>query len=77
MNLWEHDHTFGQEEKKPGEVRTLVVVLLTAVTMVLEIAAGIVFGSMALLADGLHMASHATALATWIPLCKAASWHPR
>jgi hypothetical protein len=32
------------------------------VTMVVEIAAGMAFGSMALLADGLHMASHATAL---------------
>ena len=39
-----------------------MVTALTAVTMVVEIAAGIVFGSMALLADGLHMASHATAL---------------
>ena len=63
MTPWEHDHTFGQAEKKPGEVRTLVVVVLTTGTMVLEIAAGVVYGSMALLADGLHMASHATALA--------------
>ena len=58
-----HDHAFGQHRKKPGEPRTLLVALLTAATMVLEIAAGISFGSMALLADGLHMASHATALA--------------
>ncbi len=62
MKPWEHDHTFGHDQKKPGEIRTLTVVLLTATTMVLEIVAGIVFGSMALLADGLHMASHATAL---------------
>ena len=47
----------------PGEFRTLVVIVITAVTMVVEIAAGAVFGSMALLADGLHMASHAAALA--------------
>ncbi len=58
-----HDHCFGQDQKKPGEARTLIVVALTSVTMVLEIAAGIACGSMALLADGLHMASHATALA--------------
>ena len=45
-----------------AEVRTLIVVALTAVTMVVEIAAGLIFGSMALLADGLHMASHAVAL---------------
>ena len=63
MGPWEHDHAFGQDEKKPGEFRTLIVVLLTAATMVLEVFAGIVYSSMALLADGLHMASHATALA--------------
>jgi len=63
VNPWQHDHTFGQDEKKPGKVCTLIVVLLTAATMVLEIVAGIVYGSMALLADGLHMGSHATALA--------------
>ena len=60
---WNHDHTFGEHLRKPGEPRTLLVVLLTAATMILEVAAGIAFGSMALLADGLHMASHATALA--------------
>ena len=59
----QHDHTFGQDLPKPGERRTLIVIALTAVTMVVEILAGTVFGSMALLADGLHMASHATALA--------------
>jgi cation diffusion facilitator family transporter len=58
-----HDHAFGQDRKKPGETRTLLVVLLTTATMFLEIVAGSVFGSMALLADGLHMASHAVALA--------------
>ena len=58
-----HDHAFGQDRKKPGETRTLVVVLLTTATMLLEIVAGSAFGSMALLADGLHMASHAVALA--------------
>ena len=57
-----HDHTFGQEIKKAGEPRTLLVIGLTAVTMVVEIAAGVLFGSMALLADGLHMASHTAAL---------------
>ena len=41
---------------------TRVVIVLTAVMMVGEIIAGVVFGSMALLADGLHMASHTVAL---------------
>ena len=62
LHAWQHDHSFGQDKKKPGEARTVVVIVLTAVTMVVEIAAGIAFGSMALLADGLHMASHAVAL---------------
>ncbi|HNS98162.1 MAG TPA: CDF family Co(II)/Ni(II) efflux transporter DmeF [Polyangiaceae bacterium] len=57
-----HDHSFGQERKRPGERKTIIVIVLTAVTMVVEIVAGLVYGSMALLADGLHMASHAAAL---------------
>ena len=59
---WKHDHCFGQDQKKPGEARTLVVIALTAGMMVIEMAAGWTFGSMALLADGLHMASHAADL---------------
>jgi len=57
-----HDHTFGQDQRRSGEKRTLIVVILTLVMMVWEIAAGLIYGSMALLADGLHMGSHATAL---------------
>ena len=58
----QHAHHFGQHEKRPGEARTIIVIAVTATMMVIEIVAGIVFGSMALLADGLHMASHAAAL---------------
>src|SRR5688572_30986024 len=57
-----HDHAFGQDRRRPGESRTQLVIAITASMMVVEIAAGILFGSMALLADGLHMASHAVAL---------------
>lgn len=57
-----HQHHFGQHEQRGGETRTKIVVALTAVTMIVEIVAGLIFGSMALLADGLHMASHAAAL---------------
>jgi len=60
--LREHDHVFAQDRERPGEKRTLIVVLITASMMVIEIGAGLAFGSMALLADGLHMASHAAAL---------------
>ena len=49
------------------ENRTRIVVIITAVTMVVEIAAGILTGSMLLLADGIHMLSHAGALGlSWI-----------
>lgn len=57
----EHDHHFiidsGQAEK-----RTKMVVALTLVMMIAEIAGGYLFGSMALLADGWHMGTHAGAL---------------
>ena len=59
---WQHAHTFGQQRRRPGERRTLAVIGLNVVTMVAEIAAGLAFGSMALLADGLHMGSHTAAL---------------
>jgi cation diffusion facilitator family transporter len=59
---WQHDHIFGQDKVRPGERRTLWVILITATMMVIEITAGLVYGSMALLADGLHMASHTAAL---------------
>lgn len=62
LHTWQHDHVFGQDQIKTGERRTLVVIAITATMMVVEISAGIVFGSMALLADGLHMGSHAAAL---------------
>ena len=59
---WRHEHSFGQDRRRPGESRTRLVIAITATMMVVEIAAGALFGSMALLADGLHMASHAVAL---------------
>lgn len=57
-----HTHHFGQDQRRPGEARTVVVTAVTAGMMVVEIGAGVAFGSMALLADGLHMGSHAVAL---------------
>lgn len=62
LSQWVHDHTFSQDKRRPGESRTLFVILITATMMVVEIFAGIHYGSMALLADGLHMASHTIAL---------------
>jgi cation diffusion facilitator family transporter len=63
VERWVHDHTFGQDQRKSAERRTLAVSVVTILTMIVEIGAGLAFGSMALLADGLHMGSHASALA--------------
>jgi len=59
---WQHEHIFGQDKVRPGERRTLWVILITATMMVVEVTTGLVYGSMALLADGLHMGSHTAAL---------------
>jgi cation diffusion facilitator family transporter len=56
-----HSHVFDLRNPV-AERRTRQVMWLTAVMMVIEIVAGTVFGSMALLADGWHMSSHALAL---------------
>ena len=60
---WQHDHAFLGEHHAKNELRTRLVIALTLAMMVAEVTAGIMFGSMALLADGLHMATHAGALA--------------
>ena len=62
-----HDHVYLGAGHARAEARTRSVVIFTAVFMVVEIVAGLVFGSMALLADGVHMATHvgALGLAAW------------
>jgi len=60
LESWQHNHDFAVIHEK-GERRTTQVLVLTAVTMVIEIIAGVVFGSMALLADGWHMGTHVAA----------------
>lgn len=57
-----HDHDFLGRSHDRNARRTLWVVVLTAAMMAVEIAAGWITGSMALLADGFHMATHAGAL---------------
>jgi Co/Zn/Cd efflux system component len=57
-----YDLVFTGEEERANERRTQIVIGLTGAMMVLEIVAGVLLGSMALLADGWHMASHAAAL---------------
>ncbi|GAC1527503.1 MAG: CDF family iron/cobalt efflux transporter AitP [Ramlibacter sp.] len=58
---WRHEHVFDQGNTA-GERGTRIVMWITAAMMVAEIVAGWFFNSMALLADGLHMSSHAVAI---------------
>ncbi len=58
---WNHDHIFD-EGNYAAERGTRAVMWITAAMMVVEIAAGLWFNSMALLADGWHMSSHAVAI---------------
>lgn len=57
-----HSHIFLGRAHDENARRTLWVVMLTTAMMVAEIVAGWAYGSMALLADGFHMATHAGAL---------------
>lgn len=57
-----HDHVFLGDDHDRNTRRVLWVVLLTLAMMIGEIVAGLLFNSMALLADGFHMATHAGAL---------------
>jgi len=57
-----HDHVFGATVTSTGERRTRWVVALTFAMMVVEVGAGLLYGSMALLADGWHMGTHAAAI---------------
>lgn len=60
---WQHHHAFLGEHHTRHERRTWLVVGLTAAMMVAEIIGGAAYGSMALVADGWHMSTHASALA--------------
>lgn len=60
---WTHDHEFLGAGHAANERRTWIVVGLTATMMVGEIIGGTIYGSMALVADGWHMSTHAGALA--------------
>lgn len=62
LSPWQHSHVFDAGNRR-GEARTRWVLGLTLATMAAEILAGWWSGSMALLADGWHMGTHALALA--------------
>lgn len=59
---WQCDHDYLPPSQRSAERRTRLVVALTLATMVVELAAGYLTGSLALVADGWHMGSHAAAL---------------
>jgi cation diffusion facilitator family transporter len=62
MSTTSHSHVFLGEGHDKNERRTWAVIVLCAVMMVAEIVGGLLFGSIALVADGLHMSTHASAL---------------
>jgi cation diffusion facilitator family transporter len=61
LSPWQHEHVFDRGNSA-GERGTRLVMWITAVTMLVEILAGWLTNSMALLADGFHMSSHAVAI---------------
>jgi cation diffusion facilitator family transporter len=63
LERWQHGHVFLGAKHDRHERRTWFVVALTAAMMVAEIVGGTIFGSMAVVADGWHMSTHAGALA--------------
>src|SRR5204863_7991954 len=59
-NQFRHSHDFTRDFSR-GERRTWIIIAITGVMMVVEITAGLLSHSMALLADGWHMSTHVTA----------------
>jgi cation diffusion facilitator family transporter len=62
IDRFRHDHVFLGADHVRNERRTWGVIVLCSAMMIAEISGGLLFGSMALLADGLHMSTHAGAL---------------
>ncbi len=62
LDSWRHEHVFLGPHHQRNERRSWAVVALCGTMMAAEIAGGWLWGSMALIADGLHMSTHAGAL---------------
>jgi cation diffusion facilitator family transporter len=62
LQTLQHEHVFLGDNHERNERRTWFVIALTAAMMVIEIVAGTIYGSMALVADGWHMSTHAAAM---------------
>jgi cation diffusion facilitator family transporter len=76
LSAWQQAHEFV-DDRRAAETRARRVMLLTAVMMVIEIVAGVVYGSMALLADGWHMATHVAAFGVALFAYRYARGHAR
>lgn len=79
-HAWTHDHVFLGEDHVRAERRAALATWLTAAFMLVEIVCGLAWHSMALLADGVHMATHVgalglAALAYWLARRHAANTH--
>jgi cation diffusion facilitator family transporter len=77
LEPWQHPHVFLGARHDRHERRTWFVVALTAAMMVAEIVGGTLFGSMAVVADGWHMSTHAGALAIAALAYRFARHHAR
>jgi cation diffusion facilitator family transporter len=62
LDSWRHEHVFLGHDHDRNERRSWAVVALCGAMMAAEIIGGLLWGSMALIADGLHMSTHAGAL---------------
>src|SRR5439155_11337734 len=62
IDAFRHQHVFLGEAHEHNERKTWFVIVICSVMMVAEIVGGIWFGSVALIADGLHMSTHAGAM---------------
>lgn len=77
IDPWQHAHDFLGAKHGRHELRIWFVVTLTAAMMVAEIVGGTIFGSMAVVADGWHMSTHAGALTIAALAYRYASHHAR
>ncbi len=76
IHLWQHEHDFNAG-KESSEKKTFIVVIITLLTMTAEIFFGWLSNSMALLADGWHMGTHAIALGISLAAYMLARRHAR
>jgi cation diffusion facilitator family transporter len=62
IDAYRHEHVFLGADHSKNERKTWIVIVICGAMMIVEIGGGALFGSMALIADGLHMSTHAGAL---------------